>query len=324
MMIFPRWRPSAILDLLCEWLDHPRRSFGGLYHCAKFGWNWSSSFDNTQLVVFYDFGLKTPIHAPFLGEGGLGALFPQKMSLIVLIPKRTVLGRNHVIWAIKHEYRPHGPSWACEEEKRTVQDRTGKVKNGYISPIWGEAPTEAICIKNCLIGDPVDVITCAKFQNEIFRGYHFTGVEFSIFLLIFEWALQQCSATALPVMLGLLLSLSFVLCHIPNLYELACLNYHVEKVVSGLCATVCKTVGCKNGSPYAIEPLSQPVCPVCNDGVLWPNGWMDQGATWHGDRPGRRPQCVRWRPSSPKGAQPPIFGPCLLWLDESRRHLAGR
>ena len=27
------------------------------------------------------------------------------------------------------------------------------------------------------------------------------GVEISIFLLIFEWALQQCSATALPVML---------------------------------------------------------------------------------------------------------------------------
>jgi len=26
------------------------------------------------------------------------------------------------------------------------------------------------------------------------------GVEFPIFLLIFEWALQQCSATALPVM----------------------------------------------------------------------------------------------------------------------------
>jgi len=26
------------------------------------------------------------------------------------------------------------------------------------------------------------------------------GVEFSIFLLIFEWALQQCSATVLPVM----------------------------------------------------------------------------------------------------------------------------
>ena len=29
------------------------------------------------------------------------------------------------------------------------------------------------------------------------------GVEFPIFLLIFEWALQQCSATALPVILGI-------------------------------------------------------------------------------------------------------------------------
>jgi len=28
------------------------------------------------------------------------------------------------------------------------------------------------------------------------------GIEFSIFLLIFEWALQQCSATALPVMVN--------------------------------------------------------------------------------------------------------------------------
>jgi len=37
------------------------------------------------------------------------------------------------------------------------------------------------------------------FQIEIFMGYDVTGVEFSIFLLIFSWALQQCSANALPV-----------------------------------------------------------------------------------------------------------------------------
>jgi len=30
--IFTRWRPSAILDLLCVCSDHPRRAFGGLYH----------------------------------------------------------------------------------------------------------------------------------------------------------------------------------------------------------------------------------------------------------------------------------------------------
>ena len=54
-------------------------------------------------------------------------------------------------------------------------------------------------MKICVVGDVLDVITYAKFQNEIFRGYNFTGVEFFIFLIDFEWALQQCSATALPV-----------------------------------------------------------------------------------------------------------------------------
>ena len=89
-------------------------------------------------------------------------------------------------------------------KKRTGQDRTGKEKKsqkGYISPICGEAPTEAMYMKICVVGDVLDVITYAKFQNEIFRGYNFTGVEFSICPIDFEWALQQCSATALPVIL---------------------------------------------------------------------------------------------------------------------------
>jgi len=84
-------------------------------------------------------------------------------------------------------------SWALKE-KRTGQE---KVTKGYISPIWGEAPTEAIYIKNCVVDDLLDEIMCAKFLNEVSSSYHFTGGQ--IFLLIFEWALQQCSATALPV-----------------------------------------------------------------------------------------------------------------------------
>jgi len=45
------------------------------------------------------------------------------------------------------------------------------------------------------------------------------------------------------------------------------------------------------------------------------NGWMDQNATWYGGKPQPRRRCVRWRRSSPplKGAQPPVFGSCLLW-----------
>ena len=61
------------------------------------------------------------------------------------------------------------------------------------------------------------------------------------------------------------------------------------------------------------------VCPVCNVGVLWPNGWMDQDKTWLAGRPCPWPhRAVRWEPSSTpqRGiAPPPIFGPCLLWPD---------
>jgi len=47
-------------------------------------------------------------------------------------------------------------------------------RKGYILPICGEAPTEAMYMKICLVGDVLGVITCAKFQNEIFRGCDFT------------------------------------------------------------------------------------------------------------------------------------------------------
>ena len=58
------------------------------------------------------------------------------------------------------------------------KDRTGhekKSQKGYISPICGEAPTEAMYMKICVVGGVLSVITCAKFQNEIFRGYNSTG-----------------------------------------------------------------------------------------------------------------------------------------------------
>jgi len=110
-----------------------------------------------------------PIHAPF---GGFWAHFPQMMSLIVLTPKRTILGRNHIIWAINRENRSRGSSWALEREKKRTRKKS---QRGHISPICGEAPTEAMFMKICLVGDVLGIITCAKFQKEIFRGYDFTG-----------------------------------------------------------------------------------------------------------------------------------------------------
>ena len=59
-----------------------------------------------------------------------------------------------------------------------------------------------------------------------------------------------------------------------------------------------------------------PVLSVCDIDVLWPNGWMDQDATWYGGRPRPHRHCVRFELSSaPTRGTPasPIFGSCLLW-----------
>jgi len=53
--------------------DHQQSGIVGLYHCAKFGLNRLSSFDNIEVWKFLRFGWKLPIHAPILGV--LGAYF---------------------------------------------------------------------------------------------------------------------------------------------------------------------------------------------------------------------------------------------------------
>ena len=60
-------------------------------------------------------------------------------------------------------------------------------------------------------------------------------------------------------------------------------------------------------------------CPsclsVCDIGVLWPNGWMDQDETWVqvGLGPGHIVLHGDPAPQPLKGHSPPIFGPYLLW-----------
>jgi len=75
-------------------------------------------------------------------------------------------------------------------------------------------------------------------------------------------------------------------------------------------------MGTQLPSPKGAEPL-----PIFGPYLLWPNGCMDQDATWYGGRPRPRPHCIRRGRSSPlKGAQPPVFCSCLLlpngWMDE--------
>jgi len=61
-----------------------------------------------------------------------------------------------------------------------------------------------------------------------------------------------------------------------------------------------------DGDPAAPKKGAQPP-PVFGPCLLWPNGWMDQGATWCGGRPRPRRHCVRFGPSSPSKGHSPQF-----------------
>jgi len=138
---------------------------------------WKSLETRTRYVSFNIMlvWLENAYSRPFF-LGGVGT-FPPNDITHRSNPKRTILVLNHVIWAINREYRSRGLSCALVRVKRTGQDATGQEKKsqrGNISPICGEAPTEAMHMKICVVGDVLDIITCAKFQSEIFRGYDFT------------------------------------------------------------------------------------------------------------------------------------------------------
>jgi len=82
---------------------------------------------------------------------------------------------------------------------RTGQDsQTKKSQAGNISPIWREAPTAPIETKICMVGHLADIITRAKFQGDIFRGYDFTGGRISHFPIDFCMGLttvqRDCAA----------------------------------------------------------------------------------------------------------------------------------
>ena len=57
-------RPPSWICYTPVWTTH-EVYFGGLCHCAKFGLNRFSSFDNMQVLIFLALSLKMPIHAHF-------------------------------------------------------------------------------------------------------------------------------------------------------------------------------------------------------------------------------------------------------------------
>jgi len=60
-----------------------------------------------------------------------------------------------------------------------------------------------------------------------------------------------------------------------------------------------------HGDPASPKGAQPPIFGPC---LLWPNGWMDEDATWFGGRPRPRRHCVKWGSSFPrKGHCTPHF-----------------
>jgi len=74
--------------------DHPQRAFGGFYRYAKCGWNRYSSFDNTHVFRFHEFGFKMPIHAPKIEVWGI---LPLNGEQCQRNPKRHILARVRIV-----------------------------------------------------------------------------------------------------------------------------------------------------------------------------------------------------------------------------------
>ena len=78
-------RPPSWICYTPVWTTH-EVYFGGLCHCAKFGLNRCSSFDNMQVLIFRALSLKMPIHALFWDV--FGAKMGENRKFLYFYPSR--------------------------------------------------------------------------------------------------------------------------------------------------------------------------------------------------------------------------------------------
>ena len=88
-----------------------------------------------------------------------------KLNLSFITPEGHIVAWFHVFCAI-----------ACKNPS------TGLTCARYISPIFPEALSGCICTKFGIGGSLADVINCAEFLFDWFRGIDFVGVEICLFL----------------------------------------------------------------------------------------------------------------------------------------------
>jgi len=142
------------------------------------------------------------------------------------------------------------------------------------------------------------VRTCAKFHS--FRGHDFTGSLTFHFAIDF-WA--TVSKTVLPMLSVVCLSVCPVL-SVTLVYCGQTVGRIKTKLVTQLGLGPGHIVLDEDPAPPPLKGHNPPIFVPC---LLWPNGWMDQDGTWHGNRPQPRRPCVRWGPIPfPKRGRTPL------------------
>jgi len=109
-------------------VDHPRCVVDGCCYVLKFWLDRIYSFRDSAISTFSRFGLNLHIHAHF-GRGGVGGIFPQNDVPYRPTPKRHLLARKHVVWAIKRENRSSGTT--CVQDRKKGQDRSQSHKGVF-------------------------------------------------------------------------------------------------------------------------------------------------------------------------------------------------
>jgi len=87
------------LGFVMRVLDHPRRAFGDLYHCAKFGWSRCSSFDNARFWISQVW-LENAYSRPNIGSFSFGGVDPINGEPSEEIPKGLSLREPASFWTI--------------------------------------------------------------------------------------------------------------------------------------------------------------------------------------------------------------------------------
>ena len=117
------------------------------------------------------FGCEMPIRANF-GEFW-GIMTPWNCEIIVLTPKGTHYPRRHAFWDISRRNRLSGLICSLVQILALRKKVIGRRLKGYISPIWGEAPSNQNVTKFCMWFPFPDVIISARFY--LYRPNSFRG-----------------------------------------------------------------------------------------------------------------------------------------------------